>query len=55
MADSKRFDYERSDVGLRLVGWLAGGLATFIAVTPLVLPAMFPLATKHTTPTSRPA
>ena len=55
MADSKRFDYERSDVGVRLVGWLAGGLATFIAVTPLVLPAMFPLATKHTTPTSRPA
>jgi hypothetical protein len=55
MADSKRFDYERSDVRLRLVGWLAGGLATFVAVTPLVLPLMFPQSTTHITPTSRPA
>jgi len=55
MADSKRFDYERSDVGLRLVGCLAAGLATFVAVTPLLLPVMFPLSTKHITPASRPA
>ncbi|WGD51594.1 hypothetical protein QA641_40250 [Bradyrhizobium sp. CB1650] len=55
MADGKRFDYERSDVGLRLVGWLAGGLATFVAVTPLLLPLMFPQSTKRITPASRPA
>ncbi len=55
MADSNRFDYERSDVGLRLVGWLAAGLATFVVVTPLVLPHLFPLSTKHITPASRPA
>ncbi|SFH70026.1 hypothetical protein [Bradyrhizobium sp. Gha] len=55
MSDSKRFDYERSDVGLHLVGWLAAGLATFVAVTPLVLPVMFPLSTKPMTPASRPA
>lgn len=55
MADSNRFDYERSDVGLRLAGWLAGGLATFVVVTPLVLPLLFPLSRKHITPTSRPA
>ncbi|MTV18970.1 MULTISPECIES: hypothetical protein [Bradyrhizobium] len=55
MADSKRFDYERSDVGIRLVGWLAGGLAIFIVVTPLMLPWMFPLSRTTTTPAGRPA
>ena len=55
MADTNHVDYERSDVGLRLVGWLAAGLATFVVVTPLVLPFMFPLSTKHITPASRPA
>ncbi len=55
MAENKHFGYERSDVGLRLVGWLAGGLATFVAVTPLVLPLMFPASTRHITPASRPA
>ena len=55
MADGKRFDYERSDVGIRLVGWLAGGLAIFIVVTPLTLPWMFPLSRTMTTPASRPA
>lgn len=55
MEDSKRFDYERSDVGIRLVGWLAGGLAIFIVVTPLTLPWIFPLSRTATTPASRPA
>ncbi|WP_298881535.1 hypothetical protein [uncultured Bradyrhizobium sp.] len=55
MADIDHVDYERSDVGLRLVGWLAAGLATFVVVTPLVLPLMFPSSTKHITPASRPA
>lgn len=55
MADSKRFDYERSDVGPRLVGWLASGLATFVAVTPLLLPLMFPQSTMRVTPANRPA
>lgn len=55
MAETNHVDYERSDVGLRLVGWLAAGLATFVVVTPLVLPLMFPLSTKHITPASRPA
>lgn len=55
MTDSKRFDYERSDVGIRLVGWLAGGLGMFIVVTPLTLPWMFPLSRTTTTPAGRPA
>ena len=55
MADMDHVDYERSDVGLRLVGWLAAGLATFIIITPLVLPFLFPLSSKHITPASRPA
>jgi len=55
MADTNHVDYERSDVALRLVGCLAAGLATFVVVTPLVLPLMFPLSTKHVTPASRPA
>lgn len=55
MADSNHVDYERSDVGLRLVGWLAAGLVTFVVVTLLVLPFLFPLSTKHITPASRPA
>lgn len=55
MADSKRFDYERSDVQVRLVGWLAGGLATFILIVPLVLPWMFPLSMQQTSPANRSA
>lgn len=55
MADTNHVDYERSDVGLRLVGWLAGGLATFVVITPLVLPLVFPLSTTRITPASRPA
>lgn len=55
MADSKRFDYERSDVRIRLAGWLAGGLAAFVLIVPLILPWMFPLSMQRTTPASRPA
>jgi hypothetical protein len=55
MADSKRFDYERSDVQIRLVGRLAGGLAAFILIVPLALPWMFPLSMKRITPASRPS
>jgi hypothetical protein len=54
-ADSKRFDYERSDVSMRLVVWLAAGLATFVVVAPLVLPLIFPQSLSHASPTSRPA
>lgn len=55
MADTNHVDYERSDVGLRLVGWLAAGIATFVVITPLVLPLLFPQSTRHITPASRPA
>lgn len=55
MADTNHVDYERSDVGLRLVGWLAEGLATFVVITPLVLPWLFPQSTRHITPAGRPA
>lgn len=55
MADTNHVDYERSDVELRLVGWLATGLAAFVIITPLVLPLLFPMSTKHITPASRPA
>lgn len=55
MADSERFDYERSDVGIGFVGWLAAVLATFIVVTPLTLPWMFPLSRTTITPAGRPA
>ncbi|MCK1478835.1 hypothetical protein ACVW1A_001478 [Bradyrhizobium sp. LB1.3] len=54
-AESKRFGYERSDVSMRLVVWLAAGLATFVVVTPLVLPLIFPQSRTRTTPASRPA
>lgn len=54
-ADSKRFDYERSDVSMRLVVWLAAGLATFVVVAPLVLPLIFPQSLSHASPKSRPA
>ena len=54
-ADSKRFDYERSDVTMRLVVSLAAGLAAFVVITPLVLPLIFPQSLTHTAPTSRPA
>lgn len=55
MADGKRFDYERSDVRIRLAGRLAGGLAAFVLIVPLILPWMFPLSMQRTTPASRPA
>lgn len=54
-ADGKRFDYERSDVPTRLVAWLATGLATFVVVTPLALPWIFPQTLSHTTLAARPA
>ena len=54
-AGSKRFDYERSDVPMRLVALLAIGLATFVVVTPLVLPLIFPQSFSHNSPASRPA
>ena len=54
-AESKRFDYERSDVTMQLVVSLAVGLATFVVVTPLVLPLIFPQSLSHASPTSRPA
>ena len=55
MADNKRFDYERSDVQIRLIRWLAGSLAAFILIVPLALPWMFPQSMTRTTPASRPA
>lgn len=55
MADSKCFDYERSDVQNRLIAWIAAGLATFVIVTPLALPLIFPQSMKHVTPAGRPA
>ena len=55
MVESKRFDFEQSDVPIRLVAWLAAGLASFIFVTPLALPLIFPQSLTHAMPTSRPA
>jgi hypothetical protein len=55
MAHSKRFDYQRSDVQIRVVAWTAAGLATFVVVAPLVLPLIFPQSMSHATPASRPA
>lgn len=53
--EGNAFDYERSDVANRLVVWLAAGLATFVAIVPLVLPLVFPQSLRHVTPPSRPA
>jgi hypothetical protein len=35
-------DYERSDAEPRVVGWLAGGTALFLFVTPFMLSAIYP-------------
>ena len=42
--------YERTDVPLRLVGWLAAGLGTAIVLTPLLVAALFPAARRDAPP-----
>jgi hypothetical protein len=43
----QRPDYERSDVGARLLASLAAGIAFFLLVTPFLLAALYPQAVRQ--------
>jgi hypothetical protein len=55
MSDKAGFDYERSDIRGRDIAWLAGGLALFIVITPLLMPFIFPQSMQHSSPSAPPA
>lgn len=55
MSDQTGFDYERSDIRGRDMAWLAGGLALFVVITPLVMPFIFPQSMQHRSPSAPPA
>jgi hypothetical protein len=55
MSDETGFDYERSDIRGRDIGWLAAGLALFVVITPLLMPFVFPQSMRHRTPSAPPA
>jgi hypothetical protein len=55
MSDETVFDYERSDIKGRDVAWLAGGMALFVALTPLLMPFVFPQSMQHQTASAPPA
>jgi hypothetical protein len=55
MSHEAGFDYERSDIRARDIGWLAVGLALFVIVTPLLMPLVFPQSMQHRTPSAPPA
>ena len=55
MSDQAGFDYERTDIESRDIAWLAGGLAVFVVITPLLMPFVFPQSIQHRTPSAPPA
>ena len=55
MTDEADFDYERSDIKGSDMAWLAGGLALFVVITPLLMPFIFPQSMQHRTPSAPPA
>lgn len=55
MSDQAGFDYERSDIRGGDVAWLAGGVALFVIVTPLLMPFVFPQSMQHRSPSAPPA
>jgi len=55
MTDEAGFDYERSDIKGSDMAWLAGGLALFVIITPLLMPFVFPQSMQHRSPSGPPA
>lgn len=55
MTEQTGFDYERTDIASIGIAWIAGGLATFIVVTTLLMPLIFPQTMKHKSPAAPPA
>jgi hypothetical protein len=55
MNDETGFDYERSDISGRDMACLAGGLALFVIITPLIMPFVFPQSMQHRSPSAPPA
>jgi hypothetical protein len=55
MTEEARFDYERSDIKGGDMAWLAGGLALFVVITPLLIPFVFPQSMQHRSPSAPPA
>jgi hypothetical protein len=55
MSNQAGFDYERNDIESRDIAWLAGGLAIFVVITPLLMPFVFPQSMQHRTPSAPPA
>jgi hypothetical protein len=55
MSNEAGFDYERSDISSRDIGWLAAGLALFVIATPLLMPFVFAQSMRHRTPSAPPA
>ncbi len=55
MSDQAGFDYERTDIEGRDIAWLAGGLAIFVVITPLLMPFVFPQSMQHRSPSAPPA
>ncbi len=55
MSDGRRFEYERTDIESIVVFWIAVGLASFVIVTPLLMPLAFPQSMQHRSPSASPA
>jgi hypothetical protein len=54
MSDEAGFDYERSDIRGRDMGWIAAAMALFVVITPLLMPFVFPKSMQHRTPSAPP-
>jgi hypothetical protein len=49
------FDYERVDIDILSVLWIAVGLGAFVLIVPLLMPLAFPQSMQHLTPAAPPA
>ncbi|MCC8982968.1 hypothetical protein [Bradyrhizobium acaciae] len=55
MAQTSGFDFERSDIAINAIAWIAVGLGAFVLLVPLVMPLIFPQSLHHASPAARPA
>jgi hypothetical protein len=55
MDDQASFDYERSDIDSRGIGWIAMGLGAFVVAVPLLMPLVYPQSMRHVSPVAPPA
>ncbi|MGY3533993.1 hypothetical protein ACVILK_002399 [Bradyrhizobium embrapense] len=55
MVQTSGFDFERSDIAINAIVWIAVGLGAFVLIVPLVMPLIFPQSLHHASPTARPA